>query len=273
MTHSTQPQLIKQLAPSLRLVQYNQIPAISLQHQVGTACISLQGAQLLHWQPKAAKHDVLWLSEIEPFQLGHAIRGGIPICYPWFGAVKSPSHGTARLRLWHLSDYQIDEKNVKLVLSLFDENHLIEATLTILFNEQCELIFKHYGEEPAQVAFHSYFNIGDIQQIEVQGLPTLCTNNRSKEQENVSSPRQIQAYVDCTYQLTQPQNTILDPVRQRRIEIDHRDATEAVLWNPWHNPTSDMTEAGYQTMVCLESARLSRPLQQGEEMSICLSVK
>ncbi|VTR55526.1 aldose 1-epimerase [Actinobacillus pleuropneumoniae] len=64
--------------------------------------MALQGAQLLSWQPATAKQDVLWLSEIEPFQKGNAIRGGVPICYPWFGSVKSPSHGTARIREWSL---------------------------------------------------------------------------------------------------------------------------------------------------------------------------
>lgn len=76
---------IKQLTSVLSLQQYNEIPVIALDHQVGKALISLQGAHLFSWQPKGTQKDVLWLSEIEPFKLGNAIRGGVPICYPWFG--------------------------------------------------------------------------------------------------------------------------------------------------------------------------------------------
>ena len=71
--------LIKQLAPELALFQYNEIPVLELNHPIGTAKISLQGAQLLSWKPLHTAQDVIWLSDIEPFNKGEAIRGGIPI--------------------------------------------------------------------------------------------------------------------------------------------------------------------------------------------------
>ena len=88
---------LKTLTSELNLVQYNDIPVLHLKHAVGTAKISLQGAQLISWKPQNAKQDVLWLSEVEPFENGNAIRGGVPICYPWFGGVKQPAHGPARM--------------------------------------------------------------------------------------------------------------------------------------------------------------------------------
>ena len=90
---------IQQLTSELTLERINEIPVLTLNHPVGSARIALQGAQLLNWQPKGAEQDIFWLSEIEPFTQGVAIRGGVPLCYPWFGGVKQPSHGTARLRL------------------------------------------------------------------------------------------------------------------------------------------------------------------------------
>ena len=154
-----QIKFIKQITQALSLYQYNDIPVLKLQHALGEAEISLQGAQLLRWRPKSAQQDILWLSEIEPFVAGKAIRGGIPICYPWFGPTKEPMHGYARIRLWQLSDYQIDEQKVRLDFSLFSSDNLIEAKLTIIFTEQCELRLTHYGNEPAQAALHTYFNI------------------------------------------------------------------------------------------------------------------
>ncbi|MFZ7298309.1 D-hexose-6-phosphate mutarotase, partial [Avibacterium avium] len=150
---------IKQLTPELSLQQYNEIPVIALDHPVGKALISLQGAHLFSWQPKDAQKDVLWLSEIEPFTLGNAIRGGVPICYPWFGGAKSPAHGYARISLWQLSDYEIEENKVRLEFCLFSSDHLIEAKTTMIFSQDCEIIFQHYGQEPAQLALHSYFNL------------------------------------------------------------------------------------------------------------------
>ncbi|MGC6359929.1 D-hexose-6-phosphate mutarotase [Bisgaard Taxon 45] len=273
MQNTLQPTILQHICPALRLVKYNEIPAIMLQHEVGTAVIALQGAHLLSWQPKGSEHDVLWLSDIEPFQLGSAIRGGIPLCYPWFGAVKSPSHGTARIRLWHLIDYAISADNVQLVFGLFTEDHLIEAKVSMHFSEDCQLIFTHYGQEEAQVALHSYFQIGDIQQIEIQDLPISCVDNVTKQIEQVPSPRKIQQHVDCTYQVTEAKTTILDPVLKRAIYLEHQHASEVVVWNPWHKATSGMSEFGYQTMVCVETARITHTLKQGEQIAVKIKLK
>ncbi|HDR1334488.1 TPA: D-hexose-6-phosphate mutarotase [Pasteurella multocida] len=273
MYHTIQPIILQQICPELRLVKYNAIPAISLQHDISNAVIALQGAQLLSWQPKGSAHDVLWLSEIEPFQLGKAIRGGIPLCYPWFGPVKTPSHGTARIRLWHLIDYAISTDKVRLVFGLFTEDHLIEAKVSMDFAQDCQVRLTHYGQENAQVALHSYFHVGDIEQIEIQGLPTHCVSNLTKQHENVPSPRQIQQNVDCTYHITNAKTSIVDPVLQREISLEHQQASEVVLWNPWHKETSGMSEFGYQTMVCVETARITQQLKQGEEIAVRITLK
>ncbi|UAX42914.1 D-hexose-6-phosphate mutarotase [Pasteurella canis] len=273
MKNPIQPQFIKHITPELSLYQYHQIPVIVLQHSVGTAQIALQGAHLFSWKPAGIEQDVIWLSEIEPFQQGHAIRGGIPICYPWFGPVKSPSHGTARIRLWQLTDYQIEAQQVQLEFGLFSEDHLIEAKINMIFSQQCELIFTHYGQEIAQVALHSYFNIGDIQQIEVQGLPTTAVSNITKALENVLSPRTISENVDSTYHIDNARTAIVDNALQRIITIEHHNASDVVLWNPWHKATSGMSESGYKTMVCVETGRISRELKQEDQVSAILKVR
>ena len=112
-------QLQQQITPELSLYAYNDIPVLHLHHRVGTAKIALQGAHLFSWQPAHSKQDVLWLSDIEPFNAGTAIRGGIPICYPWFNNAGTPAHGFARTSLWQLSDYEIGSDKVRLVFSLF----------------------------------------------------------------------------------------------------------------------------------------------------------
>ncbi|URL02769.1 D-hexose-6-phosphate mutarotase [Avibacterium sp. 20-126] len=261
---------IKQLTPELRLQQYNEIPVIALEHRVGKALIALQGAHLFSWQPKGTSKEVLWLSEIEPFTLGNAIRGGVPICYPWFGGAKSPAHGYARISLWQLSDYKIEENKVRLEFCLFSSDHLIEAKTTMIFSQDCEIIFQHYAQQPAQLALHNYFNLSDVANVEVQNLPTECFNTLTQQQENVPSPRLINQHIDCIYKVQSPvSHQIIDKGDARTINVAHHNASNVVLWNPWHKSTSGISEIGYKTMVCLETARIAQPLQQGE----CCSVK
>ncbi|HDL6126593.1 TPA: D-hexose-6-phosphate mutarotase, partial [Mannheimia haemolytica] len=218
---------------------------LEVNHNKFKAKIALQGAQLLSWQPYNAEQDVLWLSEIEPFRIGSAIRGGIPICYPWFGSIKEPAHGTARIQEWRLVEHTCSDENVGLVFAL--EN---KAKMEMMLGETCELYFTHLDPEPAQLALHSYFNIGDIEKVEVQGLPTRCFDKLTDQEVEVPSPRKISENVDCIYP-AQAVNFIQDFANQRTIKVEHINATETVLWNPWHNTVSAMTETAYQNMVCV----------------------
>ncbi|OOF79333.1 D-hexose-6-phosphate mutarotase [Rodentibacter caecimuris] len=259
---------ITHLTSELSLYHYNEIPVICLDHPVGKAKIALQGAQLLSWKPHYEQQDLLWLSEIEPFELGTAIRGGVPICYPWFGTKQSPAHGTARLRLWQLSDYEIQPDKVRLVFALFDQNHIIEAKMEMVFEQKCRLLFTHYGQRPAEVALHSYFHIGDITQVEVLDLPTSCFNSLTQQTEEVPSRRTINENVDCIYTGNFHQNRISDHQFKRAITLEHHNASELVLWNPWHKATSAMGETDYQKMICLETARISQRLGFGETVGV-----
>ncbi|HDL4575887.1 TPA: D-hexose-6-phosphate mutarotase [Mannheimia haemolytica] len=255
------------LSNALKLIKYNELDVLEVNHNKFKAKIALQGAQLLSWQPYNAEQDVLWLSEIEPFRIGSAIRGGIPICYPWFGSIKEPAHGTARIQAWRLVEHTCSDENVGLVFAL--EN---KAKMEMMLGETCELYFTHLDPEPAQLALHSYFNIGDIEKVEVQGLPTRCFDKLTDQEVEVPSPRKISENVDCIYP-AQAVNFIQDFANQRTIKVEHINATETVLWNPWHNTVSAMTETAYQNMVCVETARINTLLQQNETLGVRVLVR
>lgn len=262
---------IKQIAPSLNLYQYHQIPVLELEHAVGKAKIALQGAQIFSWQPSHSQQDVLWISEVEPFETGTAIRGGIPICYPWFGMAATPPHGYARIQLWELTDYDIQQDKVRLEFQLFSDEKNTIAKIAMTFNHELSLSFQ--GNEPqAQLALHTYFNISDIEQISVHNLPQRCFNSLIKQEENVPSPRTIGENVDCIYPMENPLSIIEDKGYQRQIYIDHLNASEIVLWNPWHKAMSGMSDIGYKTMVCVETARISQKLNN-EVVGVKISVK
>ncbi|MDH2997632.1 D-hexose-6-phosphate mutarotase [Pasteurellaceae bacterium LFhippo2] len=261
------------LAPELKLVKYNQLDVIEITHPKCTAKIALQGAHLFSWQPVHAEQDVFWLSEIEPFTQGNAIRGGVPICYPWFGAglgePKEFPHGYARLTAWQLLSHQVEQDKVVVELGLNQE-----AKVKIELGDTCHIDFMHLTHQPAQLALHSYFNVGDITQTEVQGLPTTCFDSLTKTQQAVDSSRKIAENVDCIYSVeSDSSNVIQDNAFQRQIEIEHKNNSEIVLWNPWHRAMSAMNETGYQTMVCVETARVHELLKQNEQVSVTISVK
>ena len=258
---------------TLHLTQQNKIPVLELDHPVGKAKIALQGAQLLSWQPRHTEHDVFWLSPIEPFQQGVAIRGGVPISYPWFGATQQPPHGTARLRLWQLSDYDHQPDCVRLNFSLFDDNQIIEAQLKMVFTDKLRLEFTHYGQTPAQVAFHSYFNLSHVENVEVQHLPTTGFDAITKQQVELHETRLIQQGIDCVYPYLGKSSVIFDRLWGRNIEIDHQNADSIVLWNPWNTPPSAMQPNDYQQMVCVETARLNQLLTFKQQLAVEISVR
>lgn len=266
-------QFIRNIHPNLSLQQINDIPVIILEHKIGKAIISLQGAHLISWQPHFATQDVFWLSEIEPFKLGHAIRGGIPICYPWFKDNGTPAHGYARITLWQLSHWQISDNKATLTFTLYDDNHLAEASLTIEFSHECKLTFNHYANQAAQLALHSYFKVGNITQTTLHGLAKTALNTLNNQQQDVASPRIFDQEVDALYTAENPLNQIHDEQHQRVIEIEHSNASDIVVWNPWHKKTSSMSDCGYQTMLCVETARIRHPLQQGESVQTVIRLQ
>ena len=112
---------------------------------------------------------------------------------------KQPAHGTARLQLWTLSDYDIQDKQVILNFSLFDEHQIIQAHIQMTFSKKLRLEFTHYGQDPAQIALHSYFNLSQIENVEVQNLPMTAFDKLTDQQVKLPTTRQIQQGVDCIY--------------------------------------------------------------------------
>ena len=123
------------------------------------------------------------------------------------------------------------------------------------------------------MALHSYFKVKNIEQMELFGLPDRVFNSLIQQQQAVSSPRKIAELVDEIYRANQQPTLIHDLGSPRRIEVEHCNASEVVVWNPWHKAMSGMSETGYRTMVCVETARIHQLLRSGEQVSVKISVK
>jgi glucose-6-phosphate 1-epimerase len=238
------------------------------------AAIALQGAHLLRWAPHN-QQPVIWLSEAARLASGKAIRGGIPVCWPWFGPhpgeAAFPAHGFARTALWEVRETQAVSGDVtEVVLRLVQDETTsrlwpypseLECRFRVSDTLQVELVSRNTGETPITIgaALHTYFAVSDIRQISLQGLDGCgyldkVDGGRRKQQ---AGPVTFHGETDRIYLNTAAEVCIDDPGLQRRIRIGKGGSRSTVVWNPWiekADKMGDLGEEGYLSMVCVETA-------------------
>jgi glucose-6-phosphate 1-epimerase len=257
-----------------------------------TAELYLQGAHLTHWQP-TGHQPVLFLSERSFFTPGKAIRGGIPIIWPWFGArtpgartatpetprtvspqPASPAHGFARTADWTLAFAALAADDLILTLTLspsetsralgFD-NFQLAYQLTLGAELRLQLTVANLADTPLhfEEAFHSYFSVGDALQISLIGLSDTeyldKTDNFARKRQS-SPPLTITCDIDRPYLNTLTPIVLVDPVYHRRITVDKANSKSTVVWNPWSDLSAtlpDMTPTNWQAMTCIETANVA----------------
>lgn len=244
-----------------------------------TAELYLQGAHLTQWQP-AGEQPVLFLSERSGFEPGKAIRGGIPVIFPWFGAPDtspvhppkgSASHGFARVWPWTLRFAALagDELHLSLTLDHNERLHalgfdflplgvdfILGRTLTV------RLTAANAGKESflLEEALHTYLRVGDIHRVSVEGLAGLeyldkTDNFRRKTQEDPTLT--FTAETDRPYLNTGSPVTLVDPVLGRRLRVVKGHSLTTVVWNPAAELTAklpDLAGDDWQHFACLETA-------------------
>lgn len=259
------------------------------------ALISRQGAQLLQFQAQG-QPPLLWLSEAALFQPGRSIRGGIPLCFPWFGAAPAPglpAHGFARHRLWQLEKATADGDDRVLSFSLHDDAdtrtlwpHAFTARQILRLGTHLTLTLEveNRDREPWQFSFaqHSYFPTPDIRQTRVMGLEGRPYFDALQDWKVLSSEAAgicFGAETDRVYEGASGCYRIVDDSgRQPDILIHGPDCRSAIVWNPWPEKSrrlGDMGENGWTGMLCVESGNTGRDsirLAPGECRSFTLTL-
>lgn len=265
----------EQITPYISQRQLDELPVIVVSHPKVRAAVTLQGAHLLAWQP-SGEQPVIWLSNNAPFRNGTAIRGGVPICWPWFGPAGEPMHGFARNQPWTLSAHNEDDSGVMLTFTLTDSEqtrrlwpHAFTLIARFKLGAECEMELESHGDYQAHAALHTYFQIGDIATVQIGGLgipyiDKVLQGTTGEQQGDLTFPGRV----DRIY--TQPAafSLIHDPALQRTIEVHHHYHSDVVSWNPGAELScsmADMPNDGYKTMVCVETARVSQPLVAAPE--------
>ncbi|MBI1195206.1 MAG: D-hexose-6-phosphate mutarotase [Gammaproteobacteria bacterium] len=262
---------------------------VEIENELGRATVALQGAHVVDYQA-TGKHPLLWLSKAVRFAQGKSIRGGVPVCWPWFGPhptdPNAPAHGFARTALWApIETSSLPDGGTRLILALPRPTErsvatdALEVRLTIEVGNALafELETFNGGDEPYLLtqALHTYFLVGDVRQIQINGFDQCAYLDKVNGGENVQSgPVTISSEVDRIYLNCPEEYSIFDPLLDRTISISARGSSSAVIWNPWVEKAErlgDMGESGHLNMICVETTNAADDgihLAPGEQHSL-----
>jgi len=260
------------LAQGISLRTLDELEIIVIDTAFCQAAISLQGAQLLLWQPATQKLPVLWLSELSAFKTGVPIRGGVPLCWPWFtDKGGQPHHGIARILPWQVEDIYSRPRSVQLTLSLSDTpesrarwDHHFYLALTFSFTDNlCELTLTQQGEFSVTPVLHSYFYTKDVNRLAIDGLGAEGVDTLDNMEKSWSAPFAFDGETAVIFTSPESKSVIYDAAGARHITITHFNHSDVVAWNPGPEQSRaiiDIADDSWHRFACVETARVSRPL-------------
>jgi len=233
-----------------------------------TGELFLQGAQVTAWQPAGAR-PVIFTSSRANFAPGKAIRGGIPVVFPWFGPhptdPKAPQHGFARTAPWQLDKVEAGADAVTFGLSLAAGDFAL--TYRAAFGEELRLDLAVRNTSNVAVSFeealHSYFAASDVERISVAGLEGSGFIDKVANMQRrppAGAPLTLSGETDRVYLNVPDRLTIVDPGWRRRIAIDKSGAASTIVWNPWPEKAAAMADLGsgnWRGMVCVETGNVA----------------
>lgn len=251
------------------------LPVARITNRHAHAEISLYGAHVLSFIPNGQK-DVLWLSPKSMFEPGKPIRGGIPVCFPWFGAhaadSQKPMHGFARLNFWNVIETSsLKNGSTRLILGLTSTPETMalwpysfSAKLIIEAGEKLDvtLCCTNTGSETFTIsgALHSYFAISNIGAIAISGLKDTYYHAgfaKEADQEQTGEILTINKEENRRYINHTNDCVLSDPAWNRKIRVAKKGSKVTVVWNPYSETVktmADIPETGYLDFVCIEAA-------------------
>jgi D-hexose-6-phosphate mutarotase len=235
----------------------------------------LHGGQVTSWTPAGAD-EVLFVSGHARWEPGGAIRGGVPVCFPWFGPHSSladaPAHGAVRTRAWRLD--AIDDRDGTITITMSTESDdgrgrswppyrlVHRATFGRTLSLALEVTNTGSAPLPFEAALHTYDRVGDIHSIRIEGLDgrrylDALDSAREKTQHGDVV---VTSEVDRVYLDTAGVIDLIDPTLRRRIRIAAERAAQTVVWNPWiakSQRLSDLGDDEWRGFVCIETCNVS----------------
>lgn len=236
---------------------------VSIDNQHCTGEIHLHGATVTAWQPKG-EQPVLWLSGSSAFDGDSPIRGGVPICLPWFGpgrdGDRQPAHGWARLSEWEFVG--ADDVEAGTCATFVLQRDGLELRYQVTMGERLEIALDvtNIGQEAVEIeeALHTYLAVGDISRVSLSGLEGVDYVDKTAGGTVVTQDGDItfDGETDRVY-LTSANVTVSDPAGGRKLLVQSQGARNTVVWNPGPAKAAAMPDFGddeWTQMVCVEAA-------------------
>lgn len=229
-----------------------------------------QGAHVLTWQP-AGHRPVLWVSTRSAFRPGAAVRGGIPVVFPWFGkgpdGDRTPPHGYGRIVDWQREDVTEQDGHLRVTYRLAARDGFPSALLTADFDTarlevQLTIVNDTDAAVTVEAALHTYFAVGDIHQVSIDGFDQTSYVDTVVGADPgpfvQQGPITFSAETDHTYRHNGTA-VLHDPVWNRVITVAKNGSESTVVWNPWIDKSANMADFGddeWLQMVCIEAANV-----------------
>jgi glucose-6-phosphate 1-epimerase len=252
----------------------------------------LHGGHVTSWKPRDAK-EVLYLSPNSQFQEGRAIRGGIPVCFPWFGDKAddptAPAHGFVRTREWRLESIELSGRDVVVAMSIesdddmrkwwpFDFRLICRASFGLQL--KVELVVTNTGASrfSFEEALHAYFSVGDAETSFVRGLDaTRFIDKTDNRVENTQSDDvRFSSETDRVYLDTAHELQLCEPSAERTLTVQKENSHTTVVWNPWSEKSAALKDLGpgeWKNFVCIETTNVTPfavELEPGESHSMAM---
>ena len=235
----------------------------------------LHGAQVTSWKPAGAE-EVIFVSDRAQWHEGIAIRGGIPICFPWFRAKaddpRAPSHGFVRTKAWQLETITQEGEDVVVAMSTASNDDTrkwwpfdFRVIHRVAFGTELklELTVTNTGANAFRFeeALHTYHRVGHIEKVRITGLDgvSYLDNTESNREKTQQGDVVITKQTDNAYLDTQHVIELLDGKLHRRISTAKENSLTTVVWNPWREGAkslSDLRDDEWQQMACVEASNI-----------------
>lgn len=251
------------------------LPKLRVTAPSASAEIYLHGAHLTSWTPANAE-ETIFVSEHSHWQDGQAIRGGIPICFPWFRAKaddpKAPTHGFVRTKEWNLDSVSVDGESVTVICSTESDESTrrwwphefrLAHVLTIGRSLRLQLIVTNTGQDSFRFeeALHTYFRVGQAKDVLVRGLDgvTYLDNVDGNREKVQPGDLRFTTKTDNAYLNTRSAVELIDPILHRTLRTEKENSATTIVWNPWQEGAASLSDFGdeeWQGMACVEASNM-----------------
>ncbi len=265
-----------------------ELESVEVENRHATASVALQGAHVLAWTPHGEER-VIWVSEAARYAPGLPIRGGIPICWPWFGPhptdPRMPQHGVARTAAFQVVAVErLFDDRTRLTFRLPDGQgreawpHPTELLYMVTVGRTLELdlVTRNAGAAPVTVgeALHTYLRVSDYGGVTVHGVEGSRYLDKVGGGEKVQDrPLRLSGKTDRVYLDSVRDCVVEDPGLSRAIRITKRNSRSTVVWNPGLDgpaPQGDFGPGGSRQMLCVETANAAEDVVRLEPHAVHL---